>query len=494
MRLTEFSLYALRAAAVGVILGLVGFTTIEVLRAPGTTQGRWSHREAVQTAAPAVVNVYSARRVRTESPPDAPLFDEFFGDGDDATRLQTTLGSGVILDRDGFIVTNHHVVAGADEIAVVLGNGRRLDATIVGSDPDTDIAVLSIDAEGLRGIELAQPGSLAVGDVVLAIGNPFGVGQAVTSGIVSATGRDRLGLSTFEDFIQHDAAVNPGNSGGALVNPRGELVGINTAIASRTGAYEGYGFAVPSNLVERVTEDLIRYGDVRRGFLGVSILEIDADRANELGLDEIRGVYIGTVRDNGAADRAGVEDGDVVLSVNETEVDAPNELQSAVARFRPGDAVNLTVWRDGIRQTYTVELMGRNNPVYENWLSDARPQRRAPESAPESDAPSSPDESAPTPSGQQILELGTWGLGLRALQARERAVFDVRDGGVYVAYVEKDSPAAVAGLPRDVVLMAVDGDTVRSPEQVQSHLEETTGPVLVRVQRRDGTSAFYEVE
>jgi len=468
-------------------------------RVPSPTVLNRLFRKVAERVTPTVVFI----QVRTEPPEQSEgEYREFEGDMRDFFRNpapRRSVGSGVLISSEGYLVTNNHVVERPERIEVTLADKRQFEAEVVGRDASTDLAVLKIDSpDPLPSIRLGNSEDVEVGDWVVAVGNPFRLTSTVTAGIVSALGRQvNIIEDSFriEDFIQTDAAINPGNSGGALVNMNGELVGVNTAIATESGSYEGYGFAVPANLVERVAQDLITYGEVRRGFLGVSIVEINAERAEELGLREIQGVYIGSVRSGGAADRAGVEEGDVVLSVNETSVDAPNELQSAVARHRPGETVALTVWRNGTRRSVSVQLMSRDAPAYQGWVSDqGNPEPSQP--SPEESTP--PDGSAeesprPTPSGERVEELEGWGLGLRPLKTRERAAFGVKSG-VYVAYVEKDTPADRAGLPRDVVVTAVDEASVDAAADVKAELDAAEGPVLVRVQRRDGTSAFYEIE
>jgi len=354
MRIGDTTSFILRAATAGAVLGLLAFIALELARdgGPGGIDG--GYREALARAAPAVVSVYSERRT-TDSPRDgSPLFDEFFGRGGDA-RIRTALGSGVVLDADGHVVTNHHVVAGAERIEVLLGDGRRLTAGRVGSDPDTDLALLRVEANGLTGIPRADPHSLARGDVVLAIGNPWGVGQAATLGIVGATGRGRLGLSTFEDFIQHDAAINPGSSGGALVNPRGELVGINTAIFSRTGGSHGIGFAIPLDLVFEVTQQLREHGRVIRGWLGVDTRELPAAKAPGVS----PGLHVEGVFANGPAERAGLRRGDVLLSINGRELTNVAALLRATTSMRPGERVTVTYRRDGEQHTTEAVLAQR---------------------------------------------------------------------------------------------------------------------------------------
>ncbi len=400
-------------------------------------------------------------------------------------RPRQSVGSGVIVSEDGYIVTNNHVISGAGEIRVTLADKRQFEARVVGADPSTDLAVLKIDAEGLPAIPIGNSDGVDVGEWVIAVGNPFRLTSTVTAGIVGALGRQVNiidGSFGIENFIQTDAAISPGNSGGPLVNLRGEMIGINTAIASRSGAYEGYGFSVPSNLMRRVVSDLIAYGQVRRGYLGVSIQGVDASAAQEIGLDRIRGVYVAPTRTGGAAHEAGIRAGDVVLSIDGQPVDAPNRLQGLVARYQPGDEIALTVWRDGALRRFRVELMGRD----EEWISSVREEESAPEPEPERRIP----ELAPSP---QLFELEAWGLGLRSATDAERQAFGAE--GAYLSYVEQGSPAAVAGVPRDALLTAVEGAPTASVDDALEALGTAEGPtVLFRVQRRSGISAFYEVE
>jgi serine protease Do len=401
------------------------------------------------------------------------------------------LGSGVLISPDGHIVTNSHVVKGADRIQVRLADKRQFEARVIGTDSSTDLAVIKIDgAADVPVVAFGNSDRVQVGDWVVAVGNPLQLTSTVTTGIVSALGRQlRIIEDQFriENFIQTDAAINPGNSGGALVNLQGELVGINTAIASRTRRTEGYGFAIPSVLVERVATDLIAYGEVRRGYLGVTIGPVNADRADELGLDDIRGVYIAEVQSGSAADRAGLRNGDVVTSIMGEPVDAPNDLQSLIARNRPGDTVAVGVWRDDTERVFNVELMGDDTPVYQNWLSDLR---SGPSSGSEPPNARPPDD---RPDDTAVTEVDGWDVGLRALTSAEESTFEV-GAGAYVAYVESGGGAAAAGLPRNVVITRLDETPVETPSDVVEHLAGTTGPILVRVQRRDGTPAFYEID
>lgn len=289
-----------------------------------------------------------------------PLLD-FFGYRQEP-QLARGFGSGVILTSDGYIVTNNHVIEGAQKIGVVLNDNREYEARLVGSDSSTDLAVLKIEGENLPWLRYGDSDALRLGEWVLAVGNPFNLTSTVTAGIVSAKARN-IGINTaefsVESFIQTDAAVNPGNSGGALVNQRGELVGINTAIASRTGSFAGYSFAVPITIVRKVVEDLKEFGEVQRALLGVVITTVNADVAKEFKLDKIEGVYVTDVSENGAAKDAGIKAGDVILSVGNRKVNATSELQEAVSQYRPGDDVKITVKRNNSEKQFTVTLRNK---------------------------------------------------------------------------------------------------------------------------------------
>ena len=286
---------------------------------PGT--GPVSYATAVETAAPAVVNVYSSKVVTQRINPllDDPLFQRFFGErlgGIPRKRLETSLGSGVIVSPQGYILTNNHVIAEAEEIRVALADGRTTTATLVGTDPDTDLAILQLSLPDVTAIILGRSDGMRVGDVVLAIGNPYGVGQTVTQGIVSALGRSQLGINSIEDFIQTDAAINPGNSGGALINAVGQLVGINTAIYSRSGGSQGIGFAIPVDLAKGVMRQIIEKGRVIRGWLGVELQDITPALAESFGLASASGAVVAGVARRGPAERAGIIPGDIITAVD----------------------------------------------------------------------------------------------------------------------------------------------------------------------------------
>jgi len=314
-----------------------------------------SFHEAVQRSSPAVVNIFTSKEVRAPRNPllNDPLFRRFFGEQfGDETQRATSLGSGVIVSASGYILTNHHVVETADEIEVALSDGKRMLAKVVGNDPETDLAVLRVNAEKLPAISFGQSDALRVGDVVLAIGNPFGVGQTVTSGIVSALGRSGLHINTFENFIQTDAAINPGNSGGALVDARGDLVGINTAIYSRSGGSMGIGFAIPVSTAKMVMEQIIRSGTVTRGWIGVEVQEITPAIAESFKLPDARGAIIAGVLPGGPADKAGVKLGDVLTAINGAPVADPQAMLNLVAALQPAAAAKIKLRR----QTQSLEL------------------------------------------------------------------------------------------------------------------------------------------
>lgn len=319
--------------------------------------------EVTAAVKPAVVNISSTQTVKTGGIPSPffndPFFRRFFGDefgSPEKPREQkrASLGSGVIVDRDGYILTNYHVVKDADEIKVKLSDKREFKGKVIGADPKTDLAVVKIPSNHLPAVKLGDSGKLRVGETVIAIGNPFGLNQTVTSGIVSATGRANVGIADYEDFIQTDAAINPGNSGGALVNVKGELVGINTAIFSTSGGYQGVGFAIPSSMAKVVMENLIKKGKVIRGWLGVSVQAITPDLAKQFNLKEDKGALVSDVTQGSPAERAGIKRGDVITQYDGREVDEPSHLRNMVAGTPPDREVTLNVLREGKPMTVRV--------------------------------------------------------------------------------------------------------------------------------------------
>ena len=330
-----------------------------------------SYHDAVRRSMPAVVNIFTSKsltkpkaRKEIKPSPSDPLSQFFFGEQPPQEQSNTSLGSGVLVSPEGYILTNHHVISEADSIEVALADGRRVKAQVIGSDPETDIAVLKIDAKSLPNpISLGKVESVRVGDVVLAIGNPFGVGQTVTSGIVSALGRDHVGINTFENFIQTDAAINPGNSGGALVDTRGNLIGINTAIFSNNGGSMGIGFAIPVNLAKQVMEAILKNGSVLRGWLGVEPQNLSKELSESLNLPEAtKGVLIAGVLSGGPADRAGVRPGDILIELNGRNVSDTRDLLNQVAQLSPGTEAILQILRKGKSISLKTTISKRPRP------------------------------------------------------------------------------------------------------------------------------------
>lgn len=324
-----------------------------------------SYRLAAQRAMPSVVNVFTSKQSEQTVDPrqNDPLFRHFFGDQfDEMPQRENSLGSGVIVSPQGLILTNHHVVETADEIEVALADGRTLPAKVVGTDPDTDLAVIKVDASELPAITFGRSDQLIVGDIVLAIGNPFGVGQTVTQGIVSALGRNHLGINTFENFIQTDAPINPGNSGGALVDVEGHLVGVNSAIYSRSGGSMGIGFAIPVSLARQVMEQIVRQGSVTRGWIGVEAQDISPELAESFHLKEVRGALIAGILRDGPADRGGMRPGDILLEINGRKVLDTSGMLNLISSLKPSSAATFKVVRDGAEKTINATIGRRPKP------------------------------------------------------------------------------------------------------------------------------------
>jgi len=319
--------------------------------------------DAAEHSVDAVVHIMTkvVRQSNTYNDFFGALLGQLYGyPGQTHTNTQVAYGSGVVLTPDGDIVTNNHVVEGADEVEVTFNNKVKKTATIIGTDPTTDLALIKVEASDLDYLVFGDSDNVRIGEWVLAVGNPFNLTSTVTAGIVSAKARDLsiLGEGTsVESFIQTDAAVNPGNSGGALVNTKGELVGINAAIASHTGSFEGYSFAIPSNIVRKVVDDLLLYGQTQRGYLGVQIAELTSELAEKKGLEDVEGVYVAEVTKNGAAQYAGMQDGDVITAINGKKVNTKTQLMETVRQYRPGDKVEVEVNRRGSHHNYTLTLL-----------------------------------------------------------------------------------------------------------------------------------------
>ena len=346
-----------RSATPGVAVRTSGFAS----PAPATN----SYGDAVQRASPSVVNISSTKQIRSPRHPllNDPIFRRFFGDQfSDDTQRASSLGSGVIVSATGYVLTNNHVVEAADEIEVALADGKKLLAKVVGNDPETDLAVLRVDSENLPEVSFGSSETLRVGDVVLAIGNPFNLGHTVTLGIVSALGRSGLGVSTFENFIQTDAAINPGNSGGALIDASGNLVGINTAIFTGNGGSAGIGFAIPVSTAKMVLDQIVKTGSVTRGWIGVEVQEITAPMAESFKLPNTRGALIAGVLRSGPADKAGIKTGDILLEVQGKPVADPAGMLNLVAALAPGQSAKVRLKRQGQDVDATVTVGRRPKP------------------------------------------------------------------------------------------------------------------------------------
>ena len=381
MNIRKLLLFIFQAVAVGILAALmllvflpdhildkrpvVEFLEDQTDRSSNLGSGPVSYARAVQRAAPAVVNIYTRKVVVSNRRPllDSPLFRRFFGERDNPRlQTQTSLGSGVIMSPQGYVLTNNHVIENADEIEVLLADGNTVAANVVGADPETDLAVLTIDVQNLPTLVISDSGNLQVGDVVLAIGNPFGFGQTVTQGIISATGRNRLGINTFENFIQTDAAINPGNSGGALINAFGELVGINTAIFSKSGGSQGIGFAIPVGLARDVMTQIIEHGRVIRGWLGLELQNISPQLAESFGLSNQTGVLIAGIVRNSPAHDAGIRPGDIILRFNNQDSGDAKMIQDEIAGRKPGEEVTISGIRKGKPFNAKIEIDQR--PIY----------------------------------------------------------------------------------------------------------------------------------
>lgn len=395
--------------------------------------------EVAAVATPSVVNISTTRVIKTrEEGPfdffDDPFFRRFFGDQSPHSaipkeRKEQSLGSGVIVSEDGYIVTNNHVIEKAQEVKVMLSNKKDYKAKLVGADPKTDIAVIKIDAKGLSALPWGNSDKLRVGEVVFAIGNPFGLNQTVTMGVISAVGRANVGIADYEDFIQTDAAINPGNSGGALLNARGELIGINTAIVSRTGGYQGIGFAVPSTMARQVMDSLIKYKKVVRGWLGVSIQDVTSDLADEFGVKDLRGALVSGVVKGSPAAKAGLKQGDVILQYNGKDVMDTGHLRNMVSQTPLGETVKVKV----LRQKKEIDI-----PVVIAEL-------------PKKFSETSPGEE---PEAEQE-STGLTGISVREVtpDLAKRFGLDEDAQGVVIIKIDQDSKAFEAGLrPGDVIV------------------------------------------
>jgi serine protease Do len=429
-----------------------------------------SFSPVVKAVLPTVVNISSSKVVRTPNqmsgPMMDPFFQQFFGDGSDGRfnipreRRERSLGSGVIVSPEGYILTNNHVVDGATDIRVTLSDKREFKATIVGTDPKTDVAVLKVDAANLPAVTIGDSSRVQVGDYALAIGDPFGVGQTVTMGIVSAKGRTNLGIEDYEDFIQTDAPINPGNSGGALVNDRGELIGINTAILSHgSGGNEGIGFAVPVNLARQVMDQILKNGKVTRAYLGIIPQDVTPAIAKAMGQSEPQGVLVGDVSPDSPAQESGLQRGDIILEVNGKPVADANELRMSISMMQPDATVKLNVVRNGDRRDLSVKLGELPTPE-----EHAQVEKNGSESALEGVAVENLD-------AQTAQELG----------------LPPNAAGVVVTDVSPSSPYADSGLHKGDVIQEVNRQPVKSVAEFENAMRKGSKEPLLLVNRHGST-------
>ena len=425
----------------------------------------------VKMVAPAIVNISSSKTVKapdTSAEPflQDPFFRRFFGDQfpdlfrAPRERRERSLGSGVIVSQDGYILTNNHVVDNSNDIRISLNDGREFTGRVIGTDPKTDLAVVKIDQTGLHTITLGDSKEVQAGDITLAIGNPFGLGGTVTMGVVSATGRGGLGIEEIEDFIQTDAAVNPGNSGGALVNSRGQLIGINTAILSPSGGNLGIGFAVPVNMARTVMEQISRTGKVTRAWLGVALQDVTSDMAPMFHLDKPRGALVADLDPEGPAAKAGIKSGDVILSVDGKPITDSRSLQLLLGQMSPGATARLTILRDGRQQDVNVTLIEQ------------------PAKQPKSE--SQQDRS----SNERVPDAESIGLTVRTLDAQtaRRLGLAASTEGVAVVNVERGSAAAEAGLQHGDIIVEVNRQPVRNDAEFESAMNRVgTGTAVLFV-------------
>lgn len=438
---------------------------------------RASYADIVERVSPAVVNINVEQKTRVNQPSSQFPFGDFFRNlppqGNQPPQIERGLGSGVIVSADGTILTNHHVIEGATRIRIEMVDKRIFDAKIVGSDPPSDLAVLKIEAQNLPYLNLGNSDQVRVGDIVLAIGNPLGIGQTVTQGIISAKGR-RTGLSdgSFEDFLQTDAPINRGNSGGALINLNGELIGINSQILSTTGGSIGIGFSIPSNMAKNVLDQILKEGRVRRGQLGVIIQNITEDLAKTLELKDTKGVIVSEVRRGGAADKAGVKRGDVITAINGDRIEDSNVLRNKVAGTQPGNEITLTILRDGKEQQVKATL---DEFVIENAKSE------------KSENPANPGN---TNQG------GKLGLDLLPVtpDTASRLGLPSDTKGLLVTEIDPSGAAARSGIVKGDVILEINRQPVENFDQAKNALDKAESKPLLLLVARGGRTIFVTVQ
>ncbi|MRI59229.1 MAG: serine protease [Epsilonproteobacteria bacterium] len=416
-----------------------------------------SYYDAIKDAKESVVNISTKKKVKMPSMHDMPFFNDpffkqFFGpmfkDKLPKSRVQRSLGSGVIISSDGYIVTNNHVIKNADEITVTLpGSDKEYKAKVIGKDALTDLAVIKIDKKGLKAIKIADSSKIKPGDVVFAIGNPFGIGETVTQGIVSAVNRNNVGINTYENFIQTDAAINPGNSGGALVDSRGALIGINSAIITRSGGNNGIGFAIPANMMKDVVKKLIEKGKIERGYLGVMIEDLKGD-LKEVYKHDYGAVVVDVTKDSAAA-KAGLEPGDLIIAVDGEKVEDANDLKTLIGSKAPGETVTITYERD--KKTYTTKVkLGER------------------------------------PSGEAEATETLKGLEVQTLDENVRKMYNIPSDveGVFVTDVKENSAAEKAGIKPGDVIIRVENMKIKNVEDLKKALNKFKGPKRVFIKRQ----------
>ena len=418
--------------------------------------------QAAAYAVHCVVHVKTESTARTNT--NDPFFDFFFGNPFNNLPPQKAMasGSGVIISENGYIVTNNHVVQNADKVQVVLNDKREFSAEVIGKDPTTDLALLKIEAKELSFLNYGNSDNVKVGEWALAVGNPFSLTSTVTAGIISAKGRNINILNekfAIESFIQTDAAVNPGNSGGALVNTKGELIGINSAIASNTGSYAGYSFAIPVNIVRKVIADLIEYGEVQRAFLGVVLQDLNADLASKKGIKEIKGVYISELSEDGAAENAGLKEGDIILKIEDAEVNNIPELQEQIGLHRPGDKILITIKRKEETKNVMVELKNKDGDTNvvkasENILSDL-------------------------------------GAELQSVSPGEKSKLGI-SGGVRVVKLKNGKLSSV-GIKPGFIITHIGNKEVNSPEDIAKIVQSEKRGLLIEGVYPNGSKAYYGI-
>lgn len=427
-----------------------------------------SYADVVDVASPAVVNIAAEKVVdmRSQHPfMEDPMFRRFFGDPDQGgERTNNSLGSGVLISSDGYIITNNHVVENARDIRVTIEGEREFKAEIIGTDPRTDVALIKIDTQNMHSIVVANSDALRVGDQVMAIGNPFGVGQTVTLGIVSALGRS-IGLIDYEDLIQTDASINPGNSGGALVNMRGELVGMNSAILSRDGGSQGIGFAIPSNMAFHIIEALKKDGEVKRAYLGVQPQPVDQSVADYYGLEKPHGALVVTVNDDTPASRAGIQEGDIILEVDKREIKNPSMLRNVISLSEVNHKAEILILRDGKEKKLKVKLA------------------------------SFPSQDSVQPTVPEISEDETLdGVTVREISNRLRAMQEIPEefDGLLVTGVDSASNAARVGLAEGDIILKVDNKDVKTLKEYREALgQNTSKPAFLRVYKSQQRRSIY---